>query len=262
MSDLTYSAYLRLKELLSLQGHVEGEGVEHDEMLFVVIHQVYELWFRQLLHEIGFLQGHLEKGDASQALMTLRRVGSVLKTLVSQVDILETMTPLSFNAFRGRLQTSSGFQSVQFRLLETAMGHRHARMLEVPGFTDQDVQCLRVAMQKRSVFDSYVLFLVACGFEVPLEVLNRDVQQHVEPCEALQKVLVKMYRSHALAAQLTERLVDIDEGFQEWRYRHVKMVERTLGTKQGTGGSLGVEYLKRTLFQPFFPDLWAVRSEL
>lgn len=251
---VTYSSYLALDEILSAQ---RPRSDEHDELLFIVIHQVYELWFKQMLHELQRAQVVLEAGQAAQALHTLKRVLTILKVAVAQVDVLETMTPRQFAGFRGRLDASSGFQSAQFRELEAVLGSRTVH--EHPGLAGER---LAAAQHRPSLFDSFVRFLAASGYAVPAAALERDVAVARVPDGELQAVLLDVYRDDGAAAQVCERLVDLDEGLQEWRYRHVKMVERTIGDKAGTGGSSGAGYLRSTLFAPMFPDLWAVRSRL
>lgn len=256
---LDYSTYLKIDDLLALQ-EPRSDGPEHDEMLFIVIHQVYELWFKQILHEAGRAQSALEQGDANSAGFTLKRILTILKTLVAQVDVLETMTPVQFTSFRDRLEQGSGFQSRQFREFELALGHRAGRDLSF--LTDKDRQQVEAIYQQRSLYDSFLRYLKARGLDVPDELLNRDLSQPNPSSEAVQDILVKIYREDPEACRICEQLVDLDEGLQEWRYRHVKMVERTIGTKTGTGGSSGAEYLRSTLFRPLFPDLWAIRSRL
>lgn len=216
---LSYVSYLKVDELLSLQ-EPKSDGPEHDEMLFIIIHQTYELWFKQILHELDRARRLLREGSLHASLGTLRRVRTIMKTLVGQVDILETMTPLEFNAFRARLESSSGFQSYQFREFEAVFAR--------PG-----------------IWDDVVSLLDAHGCLV-----SPDIEES----------LLSVYRTRPDVSLLLEELVDIDEGLQEWRYRHVKMVERTIGNSRGTGGSSGAGYLKSTLFSPVFPELWAIRS--
>jgi tryptophan 2,3-dioxygenase len=258
---LTYGKYLQLDQLLGAQQPL-SVGPEHDELLFIVVHQVYELWFKQTLHELDRLSSALEQGETHHALGTLKRVLTILKTLVGQVDILETMTPMSFKAFRDRLDRASGFESVQFRQIEFALGHkRDAALQHYPEHSAERAQ-LGQRLSARTVWDSFLRYLEGQGFAVPRAVLDRDVREPIEPSDALQTVLLQVYRQDALVSQLCERMVDLDEGLQEWRYRHVKMVERTIGTKMGSGGSSGADYLKETLFKPLFPDLWAIRVKL
>jgi tryptophan 2,3-dioxygenase len=258
---LKYGHYLQLGPLLNAQRPL-SEGPEHDELLFIVIHQVYELWFKQILHEAARLQALLEAGETHHALATLKRILTILKTLVAQVDILETMTPMSFNSFRSRLDTASGFESVQFRQVEFALGHKRESALHHYPDGSAERVTLAAALAARTVWDSFARYLEAHGFAVPDEVSKRDVRQPIAASEAMQDVLLTVYRQDALISQLCERLVDLDEGIQEWRYRHVKMVERVIGTKAGSGGSSGAEYLRSTLFRPLFPDLWAIRVKL
>jgi tryptophan 2,3-dioxygenase len=271
---VTYTSYLQLPALFALQQpRTGGDGAlpEHDELLFITIHQVYELWFKQLLHELrgdqvapgsGGVQGALEKGDAFAALATLGRVLKILKTMVAQIDVLETMTPLEFNAFRSRLESASGFQSGQFRELEAVLGRRDDRVLTTAVAGDAVWDRVRAALQRPALWASYLRFLAGRGHAVPGPALDADPALAAESSAEVQQVLVEVYRTDEAAALVSERLVDLDEGLQEWRYRHVKMVERTIGSKSGTGGSSGVEYLAATLFHPVFPDLWAVRAAL
>jgi len=256
MSDpaLTYSSYLALDEVLGAQ---RPRSEDHDEMLFIVIHQVYELWFKQLLHELSRTQQLLEAGLTPRVLHTLKRTLTILKVAVSQVDVLETMTPSQFSHFRNRLDAASGFQSGQFRELEAVLGIRADH--HQPGVMGER---LVAARGRPSLWDSYVRYLVTQGYAVPAATLHRDVTAPVQADPELQNALLEVYGDDGGAAQVTERLVDLDEGLQEWRYRHVKMVQRTIGDKPGTGGSSGAAYLRSTLSQPVFPDLWAVRSRL
>jgi tryptophan 2,3-dioxygenase len=246
---LTYTSYLALDEVLGAQ---RPRSEEHDEMLFIVIHQVYELWFKQLLHEFAYLQRRLEDGDTARALGTLKRVLTILKTVVAQIDVLETMTPRQFTTFRDRLDAASGFQSAQFRELEAVLGQRDPRVLEHYPPHSAARERIAAAHGRPSLFDSFLRYLGGQGYTVAQR----------EDAEAVQETLLDVYRDDGEAAQVCERLVDVDEGMQEWRYRHVKMVERTIGDKAGTGGSSGAAYLRETLFRSAFPDLWAVRSRL
>ncbi|HEX3784138.1 MAG TPA: tryptophan 2,3-dioxygenase family protein [Pseudonocardiaceae bacterium] len=256
---LTYTSYLALEEILGAQ---RPQSEEHDETLFIIIHQVYELWFKELLHELRYLQQRLEASDTAHAVQTVHRVLTIFKVAVAQIDVLETMTPRQFTQFRSRLDAASGFQSAQFRELEAVLGRRDHRVVENYPVGSPARQRLTDAMSRRSLFDSFLCYLAAHGYAVPEKLSQRDVREPLEPSAELQEVLLKAYRDDGGCAQAAERLVDVDEVFQEWRYRHVKMVERTIGAKLGTGGSAGVAYLRDTLFAPMFPDLWAVRSEL
>jgi len=268
---VTYISYLKVDELLELQQPL-SDGPEHDELLFITIHQVYELWFKQLLHEAKSLQVALESGNSHRSLALLGRMRTIMKTCVSQLDILETMTPLQFNSFRARLSSASGFQSAQFRELEAVLGRRDRAgenadkksgmgMAEhlIPGSAARE--SVEAAMSRPSIWDSAMKYFNGRS-PLPSECLDRDVTEQWQPSEAVQEVLVHIHRSDPEAAMVGEAMVDLDEGLQEWRYRHVKMVERTIGRKIGTGGSSGADYLASTLFNTVFPDLWAIRSQV
>ena len=256
-SALTYTSYLAVDELLALQKPL-SEGPEHDEMLFIIIHQTYELWFKQLIHEFLQAQRALEDGDTHYALSILGRIRTIMKVCVAQVDILETMTPLQFNAFRGYLASSSGFQSSQFRKVEAILGRRDSKMA---GHLPPDVQSeIKEITSRNSIWDSFLDYLTKRGYSLPPAVIGRDKAIAYQSSAEVQDVLLKVHQSDPESAMVSERLVDIDEGIQEWRYRHVKMVERTIGHKMGTGGSSGVDYLASTLFNPVFKDLWEIRS--
>lgn len=261
-TGLTYSSYLKLPELL-LQQEPRSSPPEHDEMLFIIIHQTYELWFKQLLHEFAKIKRDFSKGDLYGGLHTFKRCRMIMKVLVEQLDVLETMTPMSFRSFRDRLETASGFQSAQFRELEFTLGFKRAEVLKYHHGpeTPHHEQLMKV-LHDRSLVDHFYDFLAQHGVEIPAELLERDVTHRHEANERVQQGLLRLYKTRPDLVILFELMTDFDEGLQEWRYRHVKLVERTIGSKQGTGGSPGVEFLKKTLFQPVFPDLWAIRHEL
>lgn len=258
---LSYSSYLRLDELLALQKPI-SEGPEHDEHLFIVIHQVYELWFKQILHELKLLQLAMENGHTPIVATTLKRVLTILKTLVAQIDVFETMSPVSFASFRERLDTASGFQSIQFRELEFVLGHRRGAIVDA--FREGSSARLRLQrlLGRPSLYDSFLRFLALFGYPIPEDVLNRDLAQPHRESPAVQESLIEIYRHDPGTWQVCELMVDLDEGLQEWRYRHAVMVERTIGSKTGAGGSDGAAYLRSTVGRPLFPDLWAIRSAL
>jgi tryptophan 2,3-dioxygenase len=249
--DLTYGRYLRLDDLLSCQHPLSDS---HDELLFVIIHQSYELWFKQILYEAALLQQRLENGDSAGSLGTARRIAKILKTVVGQFDILETMTPRQFASFRPELGSSSGFQSSQFRYIEAVLGRRDFAVAVIDPALD-------TIMGRRPVFASLMRYLHAAGFQVPSEILSRDPRAGWVSDDRVQTLLAEVYAGSGDSAEVCEALIDVDEGIQEWRYRHVKMVERIIGAKTGTGGSAGAAYLRGTLFHPAFPDLWDVRSQ-
>jgi tryptophan 2,3-dioxygenase len=241
---LTYSSYLALDEVLAAQ---RPRSEEHDEMLFIVIHQVYELWFKQILHEVARLQRRLEAGDGPAALHTLRRIVSILKTIVAQIDVLETMTPRQFTSFRDRLDAASGFQSAQFRELEAVLGRRDEGAVAAYAQGSEARARIEAAMGRPSLYESFLRYLSLAG--------HGDGTASAD-------TLLAAYEADGLPAQVCERLLDLDEGLQEWRYRHVQMVRRTIGDRRGTGGSEGAGYLQGTLFRPAFPDLWAIRTRM
>lgn len=255
---LTYAGYLRLDELLRLQ---TPRSEEHDEMLFIIIHQTYELWFKEILHELRGAARALGAADAWRATHRISRVRHILKIAVAQVDILETLTPLEFASFRSRLATSSGFESAQFRELEALLGVRNPRLADLLPEADARARVQAVAQQP-SIWDAVIGWLASSGHDVPTHLLKRNYADPYTGDDELQSLLLTLYRQGGEAASMLELLVDIDEGLQEWRYRHVKMVERTIGRKSGTGGSTGVEYLAASLHRPVFPDLWAIRSQM
>ena len=258
---VTYAGYLKIDELLNLQ-QPRSEGPEHDELLFIVIHQVYELWFKELLHELDRVRQWLEDDESHRAQHTLKRILSILKVMVAQLDILETMTPLEFLTFRQRLEAASGFQSDQFRQIEFVLGVKsRAAIQRFP-----EARRARIALERRyaepTLWDAFLHYLSREGYAVPTTQIARDVTLPIEPSPDVQHILLAVYRDDPKNAELCERLVDLDEGVQEWRYRHVKMVERTIGVKRGTGGSSGAAYLRETVGRPLFPDLWEIRSQL
>ena len=261
-STIHYQEYLKLGKLLDAQElrSVQSQAPAHEEMLFIIVHQVYELWFKQILHEVDHVTQLLDQDHLADALGTLRRILTILKTVVNQIDILETMTPLQFNSFRAFLANSSGFQSVQFRELEFALGYKQKGMLTHFADDVHGIGQLKARFQAPSLWDTFVHFLARKKEGVPTAVLNRKVTEAIEPNQALQTILIEIYKNDPWLARLCERLVDLDEGLMEWRYRHVKMVARTIGAKMGTGGSAGVKYLESTV-KPVWPDLWTIRSE-
>ncbi len=258
---MTYGQYLRVPELLDLQHPLSG-GKDHDETLFIIIHQVYELWFKQQIHEARFLQRALENGDDPTAASTLKRMLTILKTMVGQIDVLETMSPVSFLSFRSLLSNASGFQSVQFRQFEFILGNRKAAAAERYPQGSAERAGLVSGLQEFTLWQSFLRRLVRGGFSIPAPLLAAPLQELPQSDPQLQEVLLEIYHKHPHERGLCELLVDLDEGIQEWRYRHVKMVERTIGARMGTGGSPGAAYLRATLFTPLFTDLWTIRDRI
>lgn len=261
MPPLTYANYLDLEKLLTLQ-IPRSTPAEHDEMLFIVIHQTYELWFKQLLHEFEKVKRDFSAGLLFDAIHSFKRARTIMKTLVGQIDILETMTPTSFSSFRDRLDSASGFQSIQFRELEFMLGYKRVSTFThvPPSMPGSDR--LQQRLGERTVIDHFYDFLGARGADIPGDLRERDVSQPNAADERVQAAILALYRTSPEVSILLELMTDFDEGLQEWRYRHIKLVERTIGAKKGTGGSPGVAFLKESLFNPIFPDLWAIRLEM
>ena len=258
---VTYASYLKLDQLLDIQ-EPKSSPAEHDEMLFIIIHQTYELWFKQLLHELDKIARDFVANDLFGAIATFKRARTIMKTLVGQLDILETMTPLSFASFRNRLDTASGFQSYQFREVEFFLGYKRPAVTH-PIPDAESGKALAIArLDQPSLVDNFYQFLEQRGASIPASLKSKDVRSPTEANDAVQEELFRFYRSSPELVILFELMTDFDEGMQEWRYRHVKLVERTIGAKQGTGGSAGVDFLKGSLFKPLFPDLWAVRHRM
>jgi tryptophan 2,3-dioxygenase len=259
--NLTYSSYLHLDELLRLQ-EPRSQPPEHDEMIFIISHQAYELWFKLQLHELDKVCHDFTANRVWGAIATFKRARTIMKVMVEQIDILETMTPMSFGSFRARLETASGFQSFQFRELEFMLGYKRADMLRYhpPGTPAYERMVRR--LHQRSVVDCFYDLLEHQGVAIPRELRERDVTLPAVPNRQVEDGILRLYKTRPDLEILFELMTDFDEGFQEWRYRHIKLVERTIGSKQGTGGSLGVEFLKQSLFQPVFADLWAIRHKL
>jgi tryptophan 2,3-dioxygenase len=259
--SLTYATYLHLDQLLALQVP-RSSPPEHDEMLFIISHQAYELWFKLQLHELAKIRDDFRANHLYGAITTFKRVRTIMKVMVEQIDILETLTPMSFNSFRDRLENASGFQSSQFREFEFLLGYKRADMLRFqPSGTPVYDRLVR-RLHEPSVVDAFYDFLEQRGVSIPPALRQRDPTLATEPNDVVEEGILRLYKSQPELEILFELMTDFDEGLQEWRYRHIKLVERSIGSKKGTGGSLGVEFLKKSLFHPIFPDLWAIRHKL
>ncbi|MBX7104496.1 MAG: hypothetical protein K1X57_10470 [Gemmataceae bacterium] len=259
MSELTYSAYLHIDKLLDIQ-QSRSSPEEHDELLFIVVHQAYELWFKLVLHELEKVRDDFFRGKLWPAVATWKRLRTIMKTLVGQTDIVETLTPMSFSSFRDRLDTASGFQSRQFREFEYLLGYKRPDMTKYQ--SGHDAEILQKRLKEPSIVDAFYSFLEQHGIAIPAELRSKPIEAPTIASPVLQESLLKLYRGRNDMEILFELMTDFDEGIQEWRYRHIKIVERTIGSKQGTGGSLGVEFLKKSLWLSIFPDLWAIRHKL
>ena len=253
-----YQTYLKIGELLSLQQPLSRA---HDETLFIIVHQVYELWFKCMLHELEHAGDLLSEDQSDRAASTLKRVLKIVKVLVSQLDIMETMTPLEFGAFRERLGASSGFQSAQFREIEFILGYKRPSVLELFPKGSAERGRLEARIAAPTLWDEFVGLLTRSGYPIPAPSLRKWMREPVGMDSDVQAALIRVYRENPKLTAYCESLVDLDEGMQEWRYRHLRMVQRTIGTRRGTGGSSGAEYLLSTVLAgPFFPDLWEVRD--
>jgi len=249
--SLSYGSYLKIDQLLELQQPLSRPR-HHDEMLFIIIHQVYELWFKQILHELDATMAALDRDDLLRVTKHFRRIDAIQRLLEQQIDILETMTPQEFNQFRDNLNPASGFQSVQFRELEFVCGVRRAELL---ARIEQD-EAQRARLERRlsepSLYDRVKALLRRRGFAV---------DSSAELIESYRQIYADA-QAHYDLYLLLEDLIEFDERFLLWRGRHVRMVERMIGQKRGTGGSIGARYLEGTLGYRFFPELWDVRTYL
>jgi tryptophan 2,3-dioxygenase len=268
---LTYGGYLKVRELISLQ-HLLSDPPQHDEMLFIIIHQVYELWFKELLHELDTIIERLNSDQPLAAHRLVRRCIEIERVLVDQIAVLETMMPTDFLAFRDHLMPASGFQSFQFREIECASGLKDARFLKNYDPSSEEHAKIKARLSQPSLSDAYYALLRRRGFNLP-EILIEGPSRHdagnEQSTEAVEQQriseLKRVYQDaekHYELFLLTESLIEYDEMFSMWRLRHVKMVERMIGSKTGTGGSEGAAYLKKTVERTFFPELWELRSYL
>jgi tryptophan 2,3-dioxygenase len=263
-SNLSYGAYLHLDTLLSAQVPL-SEPEHHDELLFIIQHQTSELWLKLVLHELRTARDNLAADALAPALKQLARVKHIQKTLTEQWSVLATLTPTEYAQFRGFLGTSSGFQSYQYRAVEFILGNKNAAMLAVFDHDDTARRLLGELLETPSLYDEFLRLLHRRGHAVPRALLDRDVRRAHVFCPELVEVLRRIYDDAAGNWDLyetCEELVDLEENFQLWRFRHLKTVERTIGFKTGTGGSSGVGFLQQALELTFFPELYAVRTAI
>ncbi len=261
---LSYSEYLHLDELLGAQ-HLLSDPPHHDELLFVIQHQTSELWLKLVLHELRSAQRSLAADELRPALKQLARVKHIQRTLTEQWSVLATLTPSEYAEFRGSLGTASGFQSHQYRAVEFVLGNKNAEVLEVFGHDPAAHALLAELLAQPSVYDEFLRYLARRGHAVPEALLARDVTLAHTFTPELVEVYRRIYEAahdHWEAYEACEELVDLEENFQLWRFRHLKTVERTIGFKRGTGGSSGVGFLRAALDLTFFPELYAVRTEI
>jgi len=263
-SRMDYGAYLDLDKLLDSQ-HPVSTPVHPDELLFIIQHQTTELWFKLVLHELESVRTYLQAHDVSRARKALARVKHIFRTLAEQWSVLATLTPSEYAEFRGFLGSASGFQSYQYRSVEFILGNKNAGMLPVFAAKPEQQERLRQLLDSPTVYDAFLRFLVAHGHDVPTDILERDVTQAWTQQAGLIPVFQRIYENpnaHWAEYAMCEDLVDLEDAFQFWRFRHLRTVQRTIGYKRGTGGSSGVDFLKRALDLTFFPELYSVRTEI
>lgn len=260
--SLSYGEYLHLDQVLGAQQPLSGQ---HDEMLFIVMHQASELWMKLCVHELQAAMAQIRGDDLGPAFKMLARVSRVQQQLAQSWDVLSTMTPADYSAFRDSLGKSSGFQSFQYRTLEYLIGNKNAAMIEVHRRTPEIYRQLHEALHSPSLYDEALRLLGRRGFQIPAELLERDWSVPYAENPDVTAAWLTVYRSteeHWDLYELAEKLVDLDQRFQLWRFAHLKTVERIIGYKRGTGGSSGVAYLAKALELRFFPELWSVRTSI
>ncbi|WP_245553608.1 tryptophan 2,3-dioxygenase family protein [Demetria terragena] len=261
---MSYGDYLGLDRLLSAQTPL-AEPPQHDELLFIIQHQTSELWLKLVLHELRAARENFRAGRLADALKQLARVKHIQATLTEQWSVLATLTPSEYAQFRDFLATSSGFQSYQYRAVEFLLGNKNARMIPVFDHDPPAQRTLQELLDEPSLYDEFIALLASRGFDVPAELLDRDWSLSREPHDGLIAVMHQIYadpHAHWDAYETCEELVDLEDNFQLWRFRHLKTVERIIGTAPGTGGSSGVPFLRKALEQSFFPELYAVRGQI
>lgn len=261
---LTYGGYLRLDTLLAAQQPL-SDPPHHDEMLFIIQHQTSELWLKLMIHELRGAVVQLRQDNVDSALKMLARVKKVLRQLVEQWSVLETLTPSDYLQFREVLGPASGFQSLQYRMVEFLLGNKHAAMLKVFAHDEVASAQLRQVLEAPSLYDEFLAWLARRGHAVPGVLLQRDVRESHERCGELVPVFKRIYENTDdfwEEYHLSEQLVDLESDFQLWRFRHMRTVMRIIGFRRGTGGSSGVGFLKRALDLTFFPELFEVRTEI
>ncbi|MCC7260602.1 MAG: tryptophan 2,3-dioxygenase [Alphaproteobacteria bacterium] len=260
--SMSYGEYLDLPKLLSCQ-HVRSDT--HNEMLFIIIHQASELWMKLSLHELTSALAHIRKDDVSPAFKMLSRMSRIQTQLIQSWDVLSTLTPAEYVQFRDALGTGSGFQSHQYRMLEFSLGNKNAAMIEVHKHDAAIYELLQKTLAAPSLYDESLRLLFRHGFAIPDEYVERDWSQPYVPSQQVEDQWYKVYSNtdkYWELYYLAEKLIDVEDMFQQWRFRHMKTVERVIGFKQGTGGTSGAPYLKKALDLRFFPELWTVRTRI
>ncbi len=261
-SSLSYGEYLRLPLLLDAQKPL---SYEHDEMMFIVLHQAAELWMRLFLHELNAVVDCVQRDNLGPSFKMLTRIARVQTQLLNTWDVLATMTPADYSAFRNVLGRASGFQSVQYRLLEFTLGNKNAGYITVHKKHPEDHARLKVALESPSLYDEVLRLLSRRGYGIPEDHLSRDFTQPYRASKQVAGAWLGIYHNAAKEwelYELAERLIELDHQFQLWRFHHLKVVERIIGHKRGTGGTSGVSYLAKALELKFFPELWQVRTSM
>ncbi|WP_373420417.1 tryptophan 2,3-dioxygenase [Halobacillus sp. Marseille-P3879] len=259
---MTYGEYLQLDQLLSAQKRLSDH---HDEMLFIVIHQVSELWMKLILHELWAAVHSIRKGEMQEAFKMLSRVSNIQSQIIHGWDVLSTLTPAEYIQFRDKLGQASGFQSYQYRMVEFALGYKTPHVLKIYEKDPVLHKELKEAYESPSIYDAAIEKLMEAGFPINPQLVERDYTQIYEADPSVEAAWAKVYKNvdeYWNLYQLAEKLVDIEDWLQQWRFRHMKTVERIIGHKTGTGGSSGVGYLKKVLDHRFFPELWEVRTKI
>ncbi len=258
----SYGEYLNLDKLLSAQ---QPNTFEHDEMLFIIIHQASELWMKLCIHELTAAIRHIQRDELGPVDKCLTRMARIQAQLTQSWDVLATMTPMEYSAFRNSLGKASGFQSYQYRMLEFLIGNKNAGMIEVYKRNPETYALLQRVLQTPGLYDETLALLSRRGFGIPAEYLDRDWSQPYQASKQVAAAWLAVYHSreqHWDLYELAEKLVDLDHQFQLWRFSHMKTVERIIGYKRGTGGTSGVSYLNKALELRFFPELWSVRTSM
>jgi tryptophan 2,3-dioxygenase len=260
--SLSYSQYLNLDRLLGAQRPL---SYHHDEMLFIVIHQVSELWMKLCLHELNAVVACVQRDDLGPTFKMLSRVSTIQQQLLQSWDVLATITPYDYSAFRNTLGRSSGFQSPQYRMLEFLIGNKNADLIEVFRSDPPAYELLERALSAPSLYDEVLRLLSRRGLAIPPQAVDRDFAQPYQASKQVAAAWLSVYHNSVKdwdLYELAERLVDLDYKFQLWRFTHMKTVERIIGGKRGTGGTGGVSYLTKALELKFFPELWTIRASM
>jgi tryptophan 2,3-dioxygenase len=252
--SLNYGSYLHLDELLGAQQPASSPA-HHDELLFIVQHQTTELWLKLVIHELSSAAERFAADDPATALKRIARVKHIQETMTHQWSVLATLTPSEYSEFRGALGTSSGFQSYQYRVVEFLLGNKKAELLQVFEKQPEAKAAVQAALEAPSLYDQFLRWAAREGLAIPASVLERDVTQAYEVNDELIDVFAGVYEA-------CEELVDLEDNFQLWRFRHLRTVQRTIGMGTGTGGSAGAKFLERALSITFFPELFEVRTRI